>query len=398
MAAPFVFSYAHNDAIGDSFVEDFFNEVNNRVRKLTGRSDDGFIDEERIRTGEVWSERLATELRASPAIVCLYSPSYFLSKVCALELQVFLDRRLLYRRQNPGAGPPPGAIVPVLWQPTSIALSLPDFQFEKPKKKDLESDGVWRLRDRGLRSAFKDIAQSVASRVKEALREPLPDLGYEPVLLGLSSAFESPPLPPSDFDGPEATSGPQSATFVYPRTPAWSDWLYAPTHHPLLRIATAVAKGRELESRQLTFDTAAQDFAARVATARQRRNIVLLLIDGTTLSNQALVPRLREYDEESARTDTPGAAGVMVAWREGEGSTPSSRRLLQDVFPKMSLRQPPFFHASIERHDDFALAVGRTLDALRTAVRQAGTASPLVPSTPFATLPTIDGPGSRQAA
>jgi hypothetical protein len=365
---------------------------------MTGRSDDGFIDKDRIKAGEIWTERLASELRASPAIVCLYSESYRRSKVCGFELQAFLERRLLYKRRNPGAAPPSDAVIPVMWQPTPIAFSLPDFQFEMPKRKDLVQEGVWRVRDRGLRAPFRDIAQAVALRVKEAVRKPLPDLEYEPVLLGLTSAFDSPPLPPSDFDGPGAATGPQSATFVYPKTPPWSDWLYAPDHDPLLRIAAAATKARELQPHQLTFDSAAQDFGARIAAARERRNLVLLLLDGEVLSNPALVPRLREFDEASARPDSPGAAGVIVAWRQGEGRAPSSRQLLQSAFPKMSLRQPPFFDAAIEGHDAFAAAVGTTLDALRNAVRQAGTADPRPATTSFPTLPTVGGPGSRQAA
>jgi len=396
MTAPFVFSYAHNDAL-DQALDDFFREVSKRVRFLTGRSDNGFMDSEDLRAGQVWSEELSNELHAAPALVCLYSPSYFNSTVCARELQIFLDRRLMHQRHH--AGSVPGAIVPVLWQPTPIPWSLPDFQFEKPRSKDLASEGVWYLRDVRRMKEFNAIAHSVALRVKEALRNPLTGLGSPPVLGGVESAFEAPPLPPLDFDAAGAGGGPQCATFVYPGTRVWSDWLFAPKYDPMLRIAAAVAKGRELDSRQLLFDASTQDFASRLVTARQRNNLVVLLVDGTMLHDAALIARLKEYDDESSRQEAPVASGVPVAWPAGEGGSPASRHLLHQAFPRLSVRQPPFFHGAIEHYDQFASAVAQSLDALRTVVRNHPFGGPSIPpTTPFPHLPTIDGSGSLQAA
>src|SRR4051794_32157495 len=119
MSPTFFFSYASNDS--DDRLDRFFAEVNGRVRKLIGTKQDGFRDVNRIKAGDQWDEKLIDALLDSRAMVCLFSPSYFNSGVCAQELQVFLDRRLEYKRKK---GKLPSSIIPVLWQPTAIPLSL----------------------------------------------------------------------------------------------------------------------------------------------------------------------------------------------------------------------------------------------------------------------------------
>src|SRR5205823_6042159 len=115
------------------------------------------------------------------ALVCMYSPSYFRSRVCSREMQVFLERREKYMEQN--AGNPPVHIVPVLWQPcdaSTIPKALPDFQYEEPRTLASKDYGVWSVRDQKRYKEFDQIAHSVAVRVKEALKTKLLPLGYKP--------------------------------------------------------------------------------------------------------------------------------------------------------------------------------------------------------------------------
>src|SRR6266700_3474739 len=110
MATPFFFSYASIDS--DPTLDKFFAEVSGRVRKLMGINQDGFRDVVRIKAGDQWDQKLVDELTATNAMVCLFSPAYFNSVVCAQELQVFLERRLDYKKKK---GKLPSSIIPVLW-------------------------------------------------------------------------------------------------------------------------------------------------------------------------------------------------------------------------------------------------------------------------------------------
>src|SRR5262245_44420532 len=102
---PFFFSYAHNDVEFDDRALQFYTNVNQRVRIIAGLKDDGFFDKSRLKAGDDWSVDLVAALGAAPVMVCLYSPSYFASEVCGQELQIFLERRVLYLSRNVGRPP-----------------------------------------------------------------------------------------------------------------------------------------------------------------------------------------------------------------------------------------------------------------------------------------------------
>jgi hypothetical protein len=379
VASPFFFSYAHNDI--DEHLTFFFEQVSARVRKLTGATEKGFRDTDDMRAGELWGPRLAAELNSCRALVALYSPSYFKSTVCARELQVFLERRRKYMRENVGRNP--ASIIPVLWQVGEIPRSLPEFHHEGPRSEDLKGkEGAWYVRNDGRRKEFDGIIHSVAKRVKESMELKLPSLPSDPVLTGVTSAFEPPPLPPAEFDAAGADSGPRCATFVFANAPAWTAWPFTPGEQPLLHIAAAVAKGKDLETHQLTFDPAQPNLLERLSAARRANNLTLFLVDGTSLSDRSLAERLRQYDGEK-----PDAVGTLVVWPPG---AKAARDLVSQVFPNLSPRQPPLFWPEIQAAKPFADAVGETLDRLSNDVLKApAPETPPHAPTPYASVPIV---------
>lgn len=404
MPRPFFFSYAHiDDQIHnpDPIMDAFFTEVNSRIQRLTGTAEDGFRDRDVLRAGDQWSQNVVNELGESRALVCMYSPAFFKSKVCSREMQVFLERREKYMELNEGN--PPAHIIPVLWQPCdAVPRALPwDLQYEKPRTLDPAKDGVWRVLDCELNREFKQIAHAVAVRVKEALKTTLPPLGYQPVLGGLASAFDPLPLPPKEFDEPGAAAGLQCATFVYWRPPEWRAWPFAAVENDLrlLHISAAVARGRDLKAHQLTFDPAVTGVKKRLEFARQKKNLVVLLVDGTTLSNPALLSHLREVDDQA-----PPDLSTVVVWPSGAPSATwedTARR----AFPKLGVRQPPYFYPAINDPERFAAAVAQSLDTLKNDARnQSGGVEPLPPSSPvgggpcYPIIPAVSGPGERKGS
>jgi len=57
-----------------------------------------FFDTQEIRTGQQWHDRLADALKSSKAMVCVWSPVYFVSTWCVSEWKTFAKREELVGR------------------------------------------------------------------------------------------------------------------------------------------------------------------------------------------------------------------------------------------------------------------------------------------------------------
>jgi hypothetical protein len=394
MDYPFFFSYAHNDFLVDKHVDVFYKEVSRWVRQLTGARVDGLIDTSGLRAGDVWDKKLGADLRKVGAAVCLYSPSYFSSKVCSQELEVFLHRRAKHKREH--AGTPPAAIIPVLWVSHTVPISVPDFQYEHAKADDPAQQSIAYLAQFGDEKEFQQIAWRVAARIKEATRSDrvaLDDLGFDPVLKGMGSAFEPQSLPPAAF-GADARIGSECVTYVYAYPPPWNQWPFQPAAKTLLYTSAAVAKGRELSVYELTFDPSEPGLAGRMESVRIRDHAQVVLVDGSTLLNPAVVARLAEYDALGL-----DACATVIAWPPGS-RTPAAEAAIDTAFPKQRLRQAPYFYRAVEASDDFAKAVADSLDALQNDIMGNRRSLPAQqPATSdFAKVPAVSGPGGQRAA
>lgn len=391
MPKPFFFSYAHNDA-RDEHLVNFLNKLNAWVRSVSGVKQDGFYDKLNVREGEKWSRELVGELMSGAVMVSMYSPSYFQSGICGREMQVFLERR--HADVQAKSGSPPASIIPVLWAPTDVPDSLPDFQYVRPGLQDLEREGVRYAMATGYNQELERIAAKIATRVNEALKSEyqLSALDYEPALEGLESAFDPPPLPPRDFDVPEAKLGPNSVTCVYASSPPWDAWPFAPEMKPILHLAAAVAKGRELQLHQLMFDPAEAKLMERLQLLEQRNTRMLLLVDGRSLADSKVRARLQEYDSKRIES-----ASTLIVWPKGVAPEPS-KAMIDDAFPTLSRRKPPVFFQGLQSNEQFVEAVRSSLDALRNVVIRRPTGVPSVtPTTQYTTVPTVSVPTQRQA-
>ena len=99
----FFLSYSRRDALESGkkeniwfvkFRDDLIRDVAREAKLATSvpPEDVGFYDRDAIKTGDHWSETLATALQCSNVMVCLYSPNYFTSEYCGKEFQVFSER------------------------------------------------------------------------------------------------------------------------------------------------------------------------------------------------------------------------------------------------------------------------------------------------------------------
>jgi TIR domain len=396
MPYAFLLSYAHADAQTDGppaqpdgpFAT-FLQRLNQRVKSLTGRS--GFVDRTDIRPGQDWPDELAEALRVAETMVCLYSPSYFQSEHCGKEMQVFLDRRRNYVRAN--GGKRPANIIPVLWHPVPrrIPTSLPKIEYAALDLKP-NIEGVWNLGDQGRDRDLKDFADEIAIRVRDAADEtPLPPLANRPRMNAVRSAFYPPPLPLPEFDALNATGGPDTVTFVYLLSARWNTWPWAPPdEQAVLHLAASVAKGNEMEATQLTFSLADATWIDRLASLRQRNNVVILFVDATSLDLEDLRARLREYD----RSEHSTFAVIVII----NNLVPEFEIKLNETLPYFSRRSAPHLYFADTR-ENFCKSVAEALDGLRlTIVNNPQAPNVIGNPTEFQRLPAIGGPGRPQIA
>jgi TIR domain len=396
MPHPFALSYARLDANidehsreSDPHFEEFLKRLNQRVRHLTGRV--GFVDRTNFRPGQEWPDELAEALRTTQTMVCLYSPSYFASDYCGKEMQVLLDRRRNYIRVN--AGKKPANIIPVLWHPAprQIPKTLPEIEYHAPNL-DPNTHGAWNLGDDCHIEDLRKFADAIAIRVRDAAYEtPLDPLPERPRMQAVRSAFQPPPLPLPEFDAPGQVGGPDTVTFVYPSLQQWDAWPWAPpAERAVLHLATAVAKGNDMESTQLTFDLADAHLTARLELLRRKNNVVILLLDGPSLGRDDLRARMRDYDQPE---HSSFAAIVVTKARPEEDLRPG----LSSMLPSLSKRAAPYFHL-VEGREKFSDIVGQALNELKLAVvRAPQTLNVINNASEFQSLPAVNGPGALLA-
>src|SRR5579863_10363618 len=123
MAHLFFFSYARLNATypeDAELIRKFFKDLEASVQQALGVNYPAFLDTTNIETGNDWNEDLSGAAATSPVATALYSPSYFVSKFCGREFQVFLDRHRKLAPQPGEKRAPP--IVPIIWIKT---ISMP---------------------------------------------------------------------------------------------------------------------------------------------------------------------------------------------------------------------------------------------------------------------------------
>lgn len=375
---PFFLSYARNDA--DKYLDRFVEELNSRVRYLIGTKQDGYVDRRELQLGEEWQDDIAEALCSSHTAVCLYSPSYFLSKACGKEMQIFLERRRLYIKQNPGKKP--ANIIPLIWHPCdNIPPSIPDFQYRLAPSLDNKLWGVWGLLDQEMETTFRGLVQGIAARIRDAARTPLPPPLVRPIFSGVRSAFGPPPLPLIEFDSREASTGPQCVTFVYANQPPWNVWPYAPpVEKALLHVSASIALGLDYSPYQLSFDVQKAEFIDRLKKAQKKNNIILILVDGRSLKNDSVRHRLQEYDKHQFKN-----VSTLVVWPEDTSDDPT---LIKKTFRFLNAHRAPHFYPCIRSPKQFSDALTESIGELKMAMLKSPyNPKPMPPTNGMPTLP-----------
>jgi hypothetical protein len=166
-----------------------------------------------------------------------------------------------------------------------------------------------------------------------------------------------------------------------------------PEDRAVLYLAASVAKGREMESTQLTFDPADAHLTGRLESLRHRNNVVMLLIDAETLNIESLRARIQDYDSPENAT----FAVIVIEHNPIE----DLQARLKECLPRFTRRATPHFHLvqtrgtlDLETRESLSKRMAEAFEQLKLAVLKNPHAPNVIGGhTDFHSLPAVNGPG-----
>ena len=377
----FFFSYARRDRVDDLLIE-FYDDLRNELatRMGTELTETGYLD---IRTtpGAPWASRIADELNTCQVFVPVYSPSYFQSDNCGREWHAFSERL----RRNSNGPPATTRIVPVWWVPPTTPLPHAVQALE-----DTRDHFGAEYRDFGLRflkqlkendGKYKDFLVRFTQMLMAAAVGPGPlPPGRAADLVGGPSAFASAVTPVGAAAMP-AAGGPRRVHFVIVAANQHEmrqhrasvdyyggdgeEWCpYFPDYtDPIALHAQGVA-----QSQRLIFSLVRTDALVELLDrARDRHEVVVLIVDSWATQVQAYQSLLAEYDRRR-----PGTAAVLVPWNAADAETASRRDELRgslwDLLGNCALGDTLVFREDIGTMEQFEAALGDVIVEIRSRI------------------------------
>jgi hypothetical protein len=226
----FFFYYSRADLLQDgAFINRLFEDLRARVATaaamgITPEDPErnaklnrvGFCDQTGVLHGEDWKAKIGRAIQHNCVLVCLYSPNFFsrspTKQFCGKEVTAFLlrDRKAHYVEGDGNGLQLRGArnIIPILWEhPEVMANSdppLPPYVLHDilwgpalgpadPKLVNLYLTQGLRAIARRHPRRFEHFVDTLAVRILEMSRDPLPSLPEIPEIERLRNAFWQPP-------------------------------------------------------------------------------------------------------------------------------------------------------------------------------------------------------------
>lgn len=300
MAYEFFLSYTR--ANNDVFLKKFFDELSQAIRDRRGlpqAADVGFFDQRNLELGEQWDQTIVEALQTSAVVVAVASPGYFKSEYCGKEWELF-RRRLAAA----SAGQPLAPLIkPIVWIPfnmTGLAPAVTHGQLTFGDPQAIHNQRGFKYLLKNLQehqTAFNNLVESLAAEITNAADHhqtprlaQVPRLGQVPSAFATGAAGASMPVP----------TGPKHVRFVYvaadpnrfgtarARDPyidsGGADWkpFYPDDTTRIHRFIQNFVSSDELDftSEEMRFG---QSLVAEIDDAWQKRQIVVLIVDGWSL-------------------------------------------------------------------------------------------------------------------
>jgi hypothetical protein len=340
----FFLSYARNDRENDKHacISRFYEDLDERVRglKTIREGSAGFFDGQSIQQGADWSNMLGQSLNNCRALLCMYSPAYFISEYCGKEWQVFTER---IQSAYPESPPPTPLILPILFYSPEDIKPLPE---AVSKIQYMDDDYPEAYRKNGLRymmirtdqdNNYRDFLDACVEKlIKATNTPPLAALNNLPEFNKTRSAFHTPcASPESPFQAP-VNVGPRYAEFIYvaarrseieqlpvkPRIERYGeegelDWKpYLPPDETerareISSYGLGVAFKEDFRYQHIPLEG---DLVERITEAEQNNRIVVIIVDTWTLCLEKYRELMKAYDHMMFLNSV-----VLIAWNTWPG-------------------------------------------------------------------------------
>ncbi len=345
MPRGFFFSYAraNRDEYLNRFYQDLCDEA--ALKDYWPNREIGFFDAKAIETGTIWDEELAKALRTSSVLVAMCSPDYVNSTYCGKEFQVFRERHREYvARYRPVNAP--RFIFPVIWGHPGGSLREVILRYQLADDGMGEGKFPTAYMQEGLRYVmklerhredYKTLVTHLAHRIVDASKEHrLDDLVNLKPLDQLTSAFHTDPVE-AEQDGSQAwfafVAG-QPTELVSLRNvdryrlKGASDW--RPFHPDSFETVgslahTSVAR-QNLSYRELAANTSLMD---AIKAARQRHEVVVLVVDPWALKLPSYLKVMEDYDANNYDN-----CALLIPWNSPDPETDGQREELRELVEK----------------------------------------------------------------
>lgn len=303
--------------------------INGGVTQATKLEDVGFFDQVGIEPGDQWDTTVAEALRTARVMFCLFTRSYFNSKVCGQEFEVFQRRVKNYASANGGRHAP--LIIPVLWHRPDRIPALPkavvDLQYTYDEFNDVyTSEGLeYIMRLEKHRDDYEQFVMKLRDHVIDVTAKyQLAPLAAVPPLTAVPNPFDAAQavIVPGAQVVPE--NGPSFVHFAYvvgdrqqlagagtnldrygADGRSWKPYI-PEVDKPVGLITQRVATDVDLQHEVLPITATLID---QLKKADDTNTIVVLIVDPWTLKVQEYYDRMKEYDSRNLVS-----CGVLVVW------------------------------------------------------------------------------------
>ncbi len=414
----FFLSYARED--DPAFIRRFFEDLSSQVRNLAGADRDdavGFLDEYSIHLGQRWEMELADALATCRCFVALTSPRYFRRDHCGREWRAFHNRLLAYEKRWNRSAP---ALLPIQWIPANplhpIALEIqkssPELGGDAYEEYGLRQLlDLKRFRDDYRAFVFVLARQIVATAHTHDVPRPRP----RPALAELTSMFAPPPAPQPGTLIPAArrptltarrSSARRHVHFVIVAGSRQemstsrrmlhyygSDRLDWAPYRPAVDDALGAYASRIADERSFDCEVVGIDnLRRRMAEARERNEVVILLVDTWSLALTEHREAVCAYDAQDAPT-----AALMIPFNRRDGETIADTTVLQarlaDVLPRsLQRRDRVMLRQNVATPDQFCTSLEQILEVARNRIFKKGVVGPQLSRRPQRSRPILDGP------
>ena len=406
---PFFFSHASKNS--DSYLRDFFDELQKAVEGIQTGLPAPFFDEESLKLGDLWDEKIKQNLATSRVFVAAITHAYAVSEYCWYEWLAFEERITAYAQ---GSEAPP-LIYPVLWIPP--AEPLPKWITERQYKygpKEAVHNVKGLLHVCKLKNVYSlqftefidELARSIVEMcIKHEGLDKITTVA-EPSDLKQRELFQ--PIQkqaPSNVE----SKGPNRVYFVFGAAKGadilqagkkdvtayggsgGEEWQpYFPTPKKIGSIAKQTAASDELNmwSYQLNLSpTLSKD----IRQAEDQRELVVMFVDSWTATLPNYQQILQNFDRENY-----GNCSVIIPWNDQDLETKTNPKLMAETRKALKFRfgnqNELYLRAAVKSEAELRTQLIDVLTRLRAEViNKSVPDAGVVPK--GGTQPVITGPG-----